>query len=132
MIGALVLISAIALLGSAAHGGSQTPPADAYAAGRTVVGDLEWIVTPNGIQQLVQVPLGAMDQWISIRGANRDDPVLLFVHGGPGAQEMSVGWTFQRPWEDYFTVVHWDQRGAGKTLRSAGAVSRQTALRRQL
>ncbi len=31
---------------------------------------------------------------------------------------MGVSWSFQRPWEDYFTVVEWDQRGAGKTYAS--------------
>src|ERR1700691_5814898 len=49
---------------------------------------------------------------------DRDNPILLFLHGGPAAPEMPTSWTFESPWEDYFTVVQWDQRGAGKTYAS--------------
>jgi proline iminopeptidase len=41
------------------------------------------------------------------------------VHGGPGSPMMPESWTFQKPWEDFFTVVQWDQRGAGKTFSAA-------------
>src|SRR5512133_2677438 len=41
--------------------------------------------------------------------------ILIFVHGGPGAVEMPFAWAFQRPWEDFFTVVQYDQRGAGRS-----------------
>lgn len=111
---------------------AQTPAAvDPYEPGRAVVADIGRIVTPNGVQELTKVRLGGMDQWVSIRGADRGNPILLFVHGGPGAPEMGVAWTFQRPWEDYFTVVQWDQRGAGKTLRAAGAEATRPTLSRQ-
>ena len=36
-------------------------------------------------------------------------------HGGPGYVSMPMSWWFTRGWEEYFTVVQWDQRGAGKT-----------------
>ena len=52
---------------------------------------------------------------MNARGADRDNPVLVYIHGGPGAVEMPFAWSFQRPWEDYFTVVQWDQRGAGRS-----------------
>src|SRR5690606_10977811 len=42
----------------------------------------------------------------------------LYVHGGPGSPSMPMSWAFQRPWEEYFTVVQWDQRAAGKTYRA--------------
>jgi pimeloyl-ACP methyl ester carboxylesterase len=41
---------------------------------------------------------------------------MLFLHGGPGSAESLLSHAFQEKWEDIFTVVHWDQRGAGKTL----------------
>jgi pimeloyl-ACP methyl ester carboxylesterase len=41
--------------------------------------------------------------------------VLLVLHGGPGYVEMPLNWWYARGWEEYFTVVQWDQRGAGKT-----------------
>jgi pimeloyl-ACP methyl ester carboxylesterase len=53
---------------------------------------------------------------VNVRGADRANPILLFVHGGPGAVEMPIAWSFQRPWEDFFTVVQWDQRGAGRSF----------------
>jgi proline iminopeptidase len=77
-------------------------------------------VAPGGIDELKAVEIGGIKQWISVRGNNRDNPILLFLHGGPGSPMMPESWTFQRPWEDFFTVVQWDQRGAGKTLSAAG------------
>lgn len=73
-------------------------------------------ISPGGIDQLRTVRLGGIPQWISVRGNDPRNPILLFIHGGPGAPMMPESWTFQRPWEDFFTVVQWDQRGAGKTL----------------
>lgn len=73
----------------------------------------------SGIDVLEPVKIGGIPQWIHIRGADRHNPILLFLHGGPGSPMMPESWTFQRPWEDYFTVVQWDQRGAGKTFTSA-------------
>jgi pimeloyl-ACP methyl ester carboxylesterase len=77
-------------------------------------------VAPGGIDELKAVEIGGIKQWISVRGNNKDNPILLFLHGGPGSPMMPESWTFQRPWEDFFTVVQWDQRGAGKTLSAAG------------
>lgn len=79
------------------------------------VAELQRISTPEGIDVLEEVELGGVRQWISIRGLHRDNPVLLFIHGGPGSPMMPTAWAFQKPWEDFFTVVHWDQRGAGKS-----------------
>jgi proline iminopeptidase len=75
-------------------------------------------VAPGGIQELQAVELGGVKQWISVRGNDRSNPILLFIHGGPGSPMMPESWTFQRPWEDFFTVVQWDQRGAGKSFAS--------------
>lgn len=74
------------------------------------------IVSPHGIEQQLYVPIDGIRQWISIRGTDLRNPILLVLHGGPGSPEMPAAWTFQRTWEDYFTVVEWDQRGTGKTF----------------
>ena len=80
------------------------------------------IHTPNGIEETDYVKLGGIDQWIQIRGEDRNNPVLLFMHGGPGSSESALSSLF-RPWEKHFTVVMWDQRCAGKTFARNGADS---------
>lgn len=74
------------------------------------------IVTPNGIERLEKVKIGDIEQWVSVRGADRRNPVLLHIHGGPGYVSIPMSWYFSRGWEEYFTVVQWDQRAAGKTF----------------
>jgi pimeloyl-ACP methyl ester carboxylesterase len=93
---------------------AQAP--DPYAPGKQIVVDLDQIVTPNGVQETFEAMLGGARQIVNVRGANRDNPILIYVHGGPGAVEMPFAWAFQRPWEDFFTVVQWDQRGAGRSF----------------
>lgn len=61
------------------------------------------------------VQIGGIQQWISVRGADRDNPVLLILHGGPGMTNAPYA-PAMAGWEQDFTVVDWDQRGAGKTF----------------
>ena len=75
------------------------------------------IDSPEGVQSLEQVELGGINQWIKIRGHNRQNPILLFLHGGPGMTELPVSHLFDTELEQHFTVVHWDQRASGKTRR---------------
>ena len=82
---------------------------------KAIIAENQKIVSPDGIQQQLLLHIGGIDQWISIRGRNVHNPILLVLHGGPGSPEAPAAWTFQSPWEDYFTVVEWDQRGTGKT-----------------
>lgn len=79
------------------------------------VRELRRIVTPKGIERNETVPVGGIDQFVSIRGADRRNPLLLILHGGPGFPTTPLAWWATRGLEEYFTVVHWDQRGAGKT-----------------
>ena len=74
---------------------------------------------PIGIHEGRYVPIGGIKQWIQIRGENRNNPVLLFVHGGPGGSTLALGGAWLS-WEKSFTVVHWDQRGAGMTYLENG------------
>src|SRR5262245_14493007 len=79
------------------------------------------ITSPNGIDEHGFVCIGGIEQWISIRGEDRSNPVLLLVHGGPGSI-YSIFTPLLRFWEPHFTIVQWDQRGAGKTFRRNGKV----------
>ena len=65
------------------------------------------------------VQIGGIEQWISIRGQDRDNPVILVLHGGPGVSNAAFAPAFI-PWEKHFTVVEWDQRGAGRTFGRNG------------
>jgi len=74
---------------------------------------------PKGIEELKSVKIGGVDQWLHIRGRNRSNPVLLYLHGGPGYPTIGLMDAVQRPWEDYFTIVNWDQRQTGKSYYPA-------------
>jgi len=89
------------------HGGPNNPASDgSYTAE---------IVSDNGIASLETVRLGGVDQWVLIRGYNVDNPVLVFLHGGPGSPAMPYARFSFGGLERDFTVVSWDQRGCGKS-----------------
>lgn len=69
----------------------------------------------NGIEELRAIDIGGVKQWIHIRGRRKENPVLFVIHGGPGAPFIGMMDAIQRPWEDFFTVVQWDQRQTGKS-----------------
>jgi pimeloyl-ACP methyl ester carboxylesterase len=75
------------------------------------------ITTENGISSLEEITLGDVKQWIFIRGTDQSNPVLLFLHGGPGAPicGISSARSFDAELINRFTIVHWDQRGTGKS-----------------
>ncbi len=68
-----------------------------------------------GISCEEKVNLGGREQTIFIRGRNAANPVLLFIHGGPGLPEMPFS-HYNAELESDFTMVYWDQRGAGKSF----------------
>ena len=76
-------------------------------------------VSTGQLNRELFVRLGGIDQWISIRGEDRSNPVLLVVHGGPGEAQWPQAERY-KPWERVFTVVQWDQRGAGHTYGRYG------------
>jgi pimeloyl-ACP methyl ester carboxylesterase len=96
----IVLFVLLVILGAIACRFSRAPLADPQA---------------GGINELMQVELGGLKQWISIRGNDARNPLLLFLHGGPGSANLAK-LRIQCPGlEEHFVVVNWDQRGSGKT-----------------
>jgi pimeloyl-ACP methyl ester carboxylesterase len=84
----------------------------------------------RGVDEALYVRLGGVEQWIDIRGQDRRNPVLLMLHGGPGIATGVYGRaTFFDLTRD-FTVVRWDQRGAGKTYSKSGPVGADVTLDR--
>ena len=57
------------------------------------------------------------EQHLLIRGKDVENPILLFLHGGPGMPMMYLAHTFQDELEQHFVVVHWDQRSSGKSWK---------------
>ncbi|HEY0747296.1 MAG TPA: alpha/beta fold hydrolase [Steroidobacteraceae bacterium] len=111
----LSFVTAIFLFANVARSADLPPKPTNRAEATEVVRGLRRIVTPDGIEIAKTVSIGGIEQFITIRGNDRRNPVLLVLHGGPGYVETPLNWWYARGWEEYFTVVQWDQRGAGKT-----------------
>ncbi len=62
------------------------------------------------------VRIGGIEQWVTVKGENCANPVILFVHGGPGNPNTVYAKLPYAAWEKEFTLVQWDQRGAGRTF----------------
>jgi pimeloyl-ACP methyl ester carboxylesterase len=86
------------------------------------------IDTKRGIDEASFVPIGGIEQWVTIRGRDRSNPVLLFVHGGPGDVTSLFSLPYFFAWEKDFTVVQWDERGAGRTFGRSGPSVKPTMM----
>jgi pimeloyl-ACP methyl ester carboxylesterase len=117
------------LAASAGGAPAQNPPSDAdHAKLEAFLGFKRdrnardyALSSPNAIDEATYVELGGVPQWITIRGEDRSNPVLLFLHGGPGDASNPWGYAAFRLWLSEFTVVQWDQRGTGRTLGKNGS-----------
>jgi pimeloyl-ACP methyl ester carboxylesterase len=74
------------------------------------------------IDRLEPIEIGATTQWIRLRGVDASNPVLLLIQQGPGLPMINEARRFERTLglERAFTVVYWDQRGCGRSLRGRG------------
>jgi pimeloyl-ACP methyl ester carboxylesterase len=90
------------------------------------------LATPNGINEGLFVGIGGIEQWVTIRGQDRHNPLLLLLHGGPGNAFQSFTRAAFSEWERVFTVVQWDQRGDGRTFGRSGPVDNTMTLDRMV
>jgi pimeloyl-ACP methyl ester carboxylesterase len=74
---------------------------------------------PLAVHESRYVRIGGIDQWLQISGADRNNPVLLWLNGGPGGSTVPSICLY-KSWERSFTIVMWDQRGEGKTFERSG------------
>ena len=72
-------------------------------------------VIEGSISTIEKITIGGLEQYVIIRGASTDKPVMLFLHGGPGSPEIAFMNHFNREIENDFIMVYWEQRGAGKS-----------------
>ncbi len=102
--GAILMISTLGLAGLLVWWSPGAPAPFLDAAGRPLAGS---------ISQKVSVDINGVQQGMVIRGEDQTKPVLLWVHGGPGVPDYFLTQNYPPGLEDLFTVVWWDQRGAG-------------------
>lgn len=74
-----------------------------------------FIHTDKGVDEGRYVTLGGQEQYLLIKGQNVENPVIIYLHGGPSSPDSFINYTFQKYLTDEYTVVSWDQRGCGRT-----------------
>ncbi|UJF32188.1 alpha/beta fold hydrolase [Paenibacillus hexagrammi] len=95
----IVLVAILLLIAMKMFGPTWTPP----------------IRGANSISTLKQIEINGTGHEVMIRGKDRHNPIIIFVHGGPGCSEIPYVTKYQDLLEQYFTIVQYDQRGSGKS-----------------
>ena len=72
------------------------------------------------------VRIGGIEQWVTVKGRSCANPVVLVVHGGPGNPMSPYAARLYGPWEQHYTLVQWDQRGAGRTYAKSPPAEGET------
>lgn len=78
------------------------------------------IQSKSGIDESIYIDINGIHQYINIRGEDISNPVMIFIHGGPGSPMGFAAPYYQRPIEKQFTVINYDQRGCGRTYFANG------------
>lgn len=78
--------------------------------------DAQGAVLSGSVAEEGYVRLGGLDQWVMVRGRSIDNPLMIILHGGPGSPETALFRATNSELEDAYTVVYWDQRGAGRSF----------------
>ena len=73
------------------------------------------IFSKEGVDERIFVEIGGQEQYLLIRGENVNNPVIIWLHGGPTGADSFINYDFTKHLVDDYTVVCWDQRGCGRT-----------------
>ena len=87
---------------------------------RLINGNKNKIDTESGIQESTYIDIDGMKQYIQIRGESTENPVMIFIHGGPASPTGYVSAYYQRELESELTIINYDQRGCGRTYYANG------------
>jgi len=79
-----------------------------------IIGTLSFAHSQTQLDYFDTLSIGGIGQVISVKGTD-NNPVLLFIHGGPGSSRMNQAETYTAVLQKKFIVVQWDQREAGRT-----------------
>lgn len=119
---ALLTTAAIATTPKAQMGETPQPQATLLSAspipgcGGTSKLSTTTVATPHKLAVQGFVPIGGQEQWVTLNGEDCKKPAILFLHGGPGNPLSPFGQNLYGSWAKDFTLVQWDQRGAGQTF----------------
>lgn len=69
----------------------------------------------KGVDEGIYIPICGQNQYILLRGENVNNPIIIYLHGGPSSPDSYCTYGFTDYLVDEYTVVCWDQRGCGRT-----------------
>ena len=76
-------------------------------------------IMQNSIASLESYKIGGVQQWVLMRSENINNPILIYLHGGPGSPVIPVVNKYNSELEKKFILVQWEQRGAGKSYKNS-------------
>lgn len=74
-----------------------------------------YINTDKGVNEGIYVTLCGQEQYVLIQGEDTENPVIIWLHGGPSSPDTFVNYIFQKYLVEDYTIINWDQRGCGRT-----------------
>src|SRR5690606_41831800 len=82
-------------------GGAPTDSLSCREGAGGVGRELRRIVTPHGVERNEAGRIGGIDRFVSVRGDDRRNPILLMIHGGPGFPTAPMAWFATHGSEEY-------------------------------
>lgn len=86
-----------------------------FIGGRNINYMNHYRMIKNGIDEEIYLNLGGQEQYVLMRGMNKKNPIIIYLHGGPSSPDSFVSYSFTDYLINDYTIISWDQRGCGKT-----------------